>query len=170
MIKKIDNSIFISGSRSVERLESLNKEFINWCIYGWKTFLIGDADGVDLLAQKYLTEKKYHNVTIFTVNNTPRNNIGNFDVTYCKIPEWTFSKAVFGVKDEEMRKICSEWYVIWDWESKWSEVNIKDLLKKGKRVTIFIDWKNIQWPIEEPFSKRKLQEKMSIVWQTSLFE
>lgn len=169
MIKNTDNKIFISWSRSILKLDVLNEEFINSCIKDDIHILVWDADWVDYLIQKYLKEKKYLNVSVFTVNRTPRNNVGNFEVIYCKIPEWTFSKAVFGVKDEEMRKVCDEGYVIWDWESKWSESNIKDLLKKGKKVTIFIAWNNIQWSPEEPFSKKKVTEKISLDVQISLF-
>lgn len=169
MTKKIDNNIFISGSRAINQLSSLNEDFIENCILEDKKILIWDADGVDFLVQEYLFKKKYSNVTVFTVNKKPRNNVWNFEVNYCDIPEWTFSKEVFGIKDEEMRKICNEWYVIWDWQSKGSENNIKDLLKKGKQVTIFIDWKNIHWSSEEPFSKRKFHERINSIWQTSLF-
>lgn len=169
MTKKIDNIIFISGSRAINQLNSLNEDFIENCILKDKKILIWDADGVDFLVQEYLFKKKYTNVTVFTVNKKPRNNVWNFEVNYCDIPEWTFPKDVFRIKDEEMRKICNEGYVIWDWESKGSENNIKDLLKKGKQVTIFIDWKNIYWSSEEPFSKRKFYERTNSIWQTSLF-
>lgn len=162
-------TIFFSGSRGIKNLTPENLIYINECINNNFRIIIWDADWADTLIQKYLTEKKYSNVSIFTINKIARNNIGNSEVIYCKIPDWTFSKAVFSVKDEEMRKICSEGYVIWDWESKWTENNIKNLLKKGKKVTISIAGENIQWPNEEPFSKGKIQEKILQVNQSSLF-
>ena len=78
MTKKIDNIIFISGSRAINQLNSLNEDFIENCILKDKKILIWDADGVDFLVQEYLFKKKYTNVTVFTVNKKPRNNVWNF--------------------------------------------------------------------------------------------
>lgn len=170
MTKETDNIIFISWSRSINKLDPLDEEFINKCINKNIKIIIWDADWIDYLAQKYLFNKWYSNVNIYTVNKTPRNNVGNFHTILCDIPYWTFSKAVFGIKDEEMRKICNDGYVIWDWESKGAENNIKNLLKKGKIVTISIHGISLIWSPQEVFSKQKLKEKISLEKQSSIFD
>jgi hypothetical protein len=41
-------------------------------------FVVGDANGVDALTQKYLTGKT-KNVTVYHLKDTPKNNYGNFN-------------------------------------------------------------------------------------------
>ena len=40
--------------------------------------LVGDANGVDSLIQKYLCDKNYSNVTVYHVRSHIRNNIGHW--------------------------------------------------------------------------------------------
>lgn len=77
---------FISGHLDLteQEFEKYYVEKINFAISNECSFVIGDAKGADLLAQKYLTNCISNNltfhdkVTIYHMFKKPRNNFGNF--------------------------------------------------------------------------------------------
>jgi hypothetical protein len=71
--------VFISGSIAINKLSKLAIQKIDNIIKRKFTVLVGDAKGVDLQVQKYLSENKYNNVIIYFVGNNTRNNVGNWE-------------------------------------------------------------------------------------------
>ena len=103
-------------------------------------FVIGDAEGVDSLIQQFLHSNKYRDVTIYTSNNSPRNNKCNWDVRH--VEWWTNRYDFYRNKDQEMVNICDLWFMIWDWKSGGTKNN-KKMLKIQKKDVLILNLKNI---------------------------
>ena len=70
--------VFISGSISIKTLPQIAKDKLNKIMTQNLSIIIGDANGVDALVQRYLSDVGYKNVLIYHVGNSVRNNIGNW--------------------------------------------------------------------------------------------
>lgn len=68
--------VMISGSRSVNELPSPTLDSLNKIIDLKFDIVVGDCSGVDKLIQEYLYNHNYQNVTVYHINNKPRNNVG----------------------------------------------------------------------------------------------
>ena len=84
--------VFISGSSKLKKLSSAMKECLDKYMKQNVSFIIGDAYGADALAQKYLKDNNYEDVTIYTSTETPRYkncSYYKFAVTACStIAHW----------------------------------------------------------------------------------
>ena len=69
-------TVFISGSRSINNLPFQALESINAIIAQGFTVLVGDCFGVDTLVQDYLADRDYQNVIVCHIGDHPRNNRG----------------------------------------------------------------------------------------------
>ena len=69
--------VFVSGSMSIKKLDNLAIQSLNKIISKNIQVLVGDANGVDKLVQEYLSNKRYYNVIIYTIFDTPRNYLNN---------------------------------------------------------------------------------------------
>ena len=70
-------SVFISGSISIKKLPNIVCESFDKIIAQNIHIYLGDADGVDILAQNYFASKNYTNITICTIKEYPRNIASN---------------------------------------------------------------------------------------------
>ena len=66
-------NVFLSGSRSLNQLNERVIETLDFFMKDNAHFLVGGADGADALFQKYLANKNYTNVTVYTIYPQPRN-------------------------------------------------------------------------------------------------
>lgn len=89
--------------------------------------VVGDCSGVDKLIQEYLFNNNYQNVTIYHINNKPRNNVGFKTI---KVKGRSYS-----AKDIAMSEIADYGLAIWDGKSKGTKANI-DRIKKTKVITV----------------------------------
>lgn len=119
--------VMISGSRSVGELPSPALDSLNKIMDLGFDVVVGDCSGVDKLIQEYLYNHKYQNVTVYHINNKPRNNIGFQTV---KVKGRSYS-----AKDIAMSEIADYGLVIWDGKSKGTKANI-DRIKKTKVITV----------------------------------
>ena len=71
-------NVLISGSRSIKALPDDAIESIDKIIPLGFHIILGDADGIDNLVQRYLVYRKYRKVTVyyasFSGSGKPRNN------------------------------------------------------------------------------------------------
>ena len=130
--------IFISGSISIKKIdiEILNK--LDSIINKKYKILLGDANGVDLLIQRYLYNRKYNNVIIYSTDY-PRNNVGKWNIIEIESNEKYGTRAYYTTKDISLTKDCDYGFVIWDEKSKGSLNNIKRLKKFNKKVLIYLN-------------------------------
>ena len=130
---------FISGSRSIDQLDPMVKTKIESILDQNHKIIIGDANGVDSLVQKFLFEKKIEKVTIYHSGKNPRNNIGNWnthEVDTCHPPG---SRAFFTAKDNKMVEAASYGLMIWDTKSLGTLNNVINLLACNIHSIVFIN-------------------------------
>lgn len=128
--------IFIGGSISIKHLDQPVKEALNTLLANGSEILVGDAYGVDSLIQKYCLDKGYKNVTIYTCNYQPRNNLGNFKIKHISA-KGVFGREFYTQKDISMSNDCDFAFMIWDGYSKGTLNNINRLSELGKKVDVY---------------------------------
>lgn len=128
--------IFIGGSISIKQLDSVAKDKLNKLIKENAEILVGDAYGVDSLIQKYCFDKGYKNVTIYTCNYQPRNNLGNFNTKHITA-KGVFGRDFYAQKDIAMSHDCDYAFMIWDGYSKGTLNNINRLSELNKTIDIY---------------------------------
>ena len=138
----MNKKVFISGSISIKRLPKEALKSIDKIISKKFEILVGDARGVDSLVQEYCDSRGYHNVTVYSIYDIPRNKISDkfkfkkigMDKSVRRKRESERQQA----KDQAMTRDCDYCLVIWNGKSKGSYANILRAkeLKKGLKVVI----------------------------------
>ncbi|MDR0384134.1 MAG: hypothetical protein LBH47_02305 [Christensenellaceae bacterium] len=132
--------VFIGGSIKINSLDEMVEEKLESYIENGDTILIGDAGGADSAVQKYLFEKGYRNVVVYSSDLSVRSNIGNWNVN--KITGLTGGKHgrnLHAVKDIALAFDCDLGFMIWNGQSKGTMNNITNLIDKNKDVIIFLN-------------------------------
>ena len=138
----MNKKVFISGSISIKRLPKEALKSIDKIISKKFEILVGDARGVDSLVQEYCDSRGYHNVTVYSIYDIPRNKISDkFRFEKVEVSESVRKKREperQREKDKAMTRDCDYCLVIWNGKSKGSYSNILRAkeLKKGLKVVI----------------------------------
>lgn len=129
--------IFISGSRSINKLPQQVKSKLDNMIKSKHEILVGDAIGVDKLVRDYFQEKQYPNVSVYYTGQ-PRTQIP---------PQWNQIKIkpqnnisgrdYFTLKDIQMTEDCDIAFAIHDGKSKGTQANIDRATSIGKTTVVF---------------------------------
>ena len=132
-------SVFISGSISIKKLPNIVCESFDKIIAQNIHIYLGDADGVDILAQNYFASKNYTNITICTIKEYPRNIASNtFKIKQIKYDSSIKSERERQTfKDEFMTGASDYSFVIWDGKSKGSFANIKRAIENNKKLKVY---------------------------------
>lgn len=151
--------VFIGGSRKISRLSQAVTNRIDNILVNNFTVLVGDADGVDVLVQKYLFAKNYSQVIVFCTGNFCRNNIGHWETR--NVPTVVRSKGFqfYTIKDLAMAKEATHGFMIWDGKSKGTLNNILNLLQMDKKTLVFFA------PTQAFYSVRIVDELLSLLDQ-----
>jgi hypothetical protein len=132
-------SVFISGSIAIKELSSEVINSFDKIVSQNIHVYVGDADGIDTLAQNYFASKSYTNVTVCTIKEHPRNLASNHfniqQVNYDKNLKSHREQQTF--KDEFMTTHADYSFVIWDGKSKGSFTNIKRAFEQEKKLKIY---------------------------------
>jgi len=132
--------VFVSGSISITFLTNAVQERLENMIRNNLTVIIGDAGGVDSAVQKFLSERHYPNVIVYSVGSHVRANYGQWPIHHvddCGLQ----GRAKFTLKDVEMAKDANFGMMVWDGKSKGTLANIQEMQKLGKRFCVAIDGK-----------------------------
>lgn len=135
--KDIIMKVFIGGSRKISRLNKEIKIRIDNLIKSNSIILIGDANGVDKSIQAYLQLKNYPNVYIYCVNNTCRNNLGDWEVRNIRYDSFKKDYKYYSSKDIKMANETDFGFMIWDGESKGTLNNMINLIRQNKKVLLY---------------------------------
>ncbi len=154
--------VFISGSRSISRLNTIIKKEIDCLIEFEYRILIGDANGVDKKIQEYLSEINYIHVLVYHVGDTPRNNIGNWKMKQIHTTEKPGTREYFTEKDIEMSYDCDYSFVVWDEKSKGSLSNIKRILQLNKKTRLHLNKSKIIYTINNISDMSKIGIDLSV--------
>ena len=130
-------NIFIGGSKSMGKLNPKAEKVLDRIIRNNHHILIGDCYGTDLAVQRFLSERGYKNVTVYTACTSARNNAGGWDER--KIATEKTGFAAHRQKDIAMIKDCDFGIMIFDSKSKGTLANIKDLKTLSKKVVVFYE-------------------------------
>ncbi len=147
--------VFISGSRTIHKLDENIQNELNIYIEKGYSILVGDADGIDSLIQDYFKNKNYFNITVYYAYAKPRYiaiNSNEIDADSGEKMAFKLKKIDTGTqipalkqtkKDEAMTQDSELSLIIWDGESKGSKNNIDRAIKLNKNYKIYLNNKNI---------------------------
>lgn len=130
--------IFIGGPLKLKALKAEVIKKLNNIIKKEYEVLIGDAGGMDKAIQTYLSNKNYKNVIVYSINNAPRNNIGNWKVFSVETESRTKNRDYFTLKDIKMAENADIGFMIWNKKSEGTLNNMVNLLMLNKKVCLFL--------------------------------
>ena len=133
--------IMIFGSRSINFLTDEVRALLFAHMYRGDHILIGDCIGADYSVQKFLFERNYPFVTVYTSGNMPRhiaNEHWSVKAAKAKSEDYESESEYFRVKDMMMLSDCDEAIAIWNGESRASKNNIDTLIALNKSNIVFI--------------------------------
>ncbi len=129
--------VFISGSIDINKLDDLVINSLDKIISQNIQVLVGDANGVDTLVQKYLARQNYFNVIVYTIFEKPRNLLSNnFKIERIDVENF-FGRKAQEKKDEAMTKNSDYSFVIWNGKSKGSFNNILRAIENNKKLKVY---------------------------------
>lgn len=129
-------SVFIGGSRSVSRINSIIAEKLDELVRRGCTIFIGDANGADKAVQRYLADKGYRDAVVYCTNEC-RNNIGDWQVRPVAAPGAKTGFAYYAAKDTAMAQDAKCGVMLWDGKSKGTLNNIQNLVRAGKKTLVY---------------------------------
>lgn len=153
--------IFISGSMRIKNVHSLVLKRIDNIIFSNFHIFIGDAIGVDASIQKILNEKNYRNVTVFYAGDSPRHNIGDWQVRGVETKHKKNTRLYFTAKDLVMAKKCDYGLMVWDSKSTGTLSNVYEILTQNKRSLIFVNKLKKFYTVSDSSSFERLISVMS---------
>ena len=126
--------IFVSGSINIKQLPQLAIEKLDSIIEKNFAVLVGDANGVDSLIQKYMKEKSYRNVFVYYAGDKIRNNLDNWQTV--NVSSSLKGRALYTQKDIKMAEDADYGMMIWDGNSRGTKANIEKMTSFGKHFYV----------------------------------
>ena len=133
--------VFIGGSRRISRLSDAVRGRLARVAEKGIPVLIGDASGAAKAVQRYLQERAYERVEVFSSDPSPRNNIGGWPVRVVRPTHTRRDFDYYATKDRAMAAEATVGLMLWDGESRGTLLNVLRLLGQHKPVVVFIDSK-----------------------------
>lgn len=143
-------TVFLSGSRKISRLNDIIRNRIKNMVDKDFQIFVGDANGADKAMQRFLADIGYQNVTVFCAGNTCRNNVGDWSTQKIEVSSKLKGRDFYTQKDKEMAAIADYGFVLWDGKSAGSINNVFELLKREKKVVVYLSQKKKFKKISEP--------------------
>jgi len=129
--------VLFSGSMSIKKLGELVIKSLEKIINKNIQVLVGDANGVDKLVQRYFYNQNYFNVIVYTIFDNPRNLLStNFQVKKIDMKNLSGRRAQ-EKKDEAMTMDSDYSFVIWDGKSKGSFYNMLRAIENDKKLKVY---------------------------------
>ncbi len=136
------NTVFLSGSQGITHLNGQVRSRLDALLQKSAHILIGDANGVDRSIQMYLAGKGYRQVTVYCSGSQFRNNVGSWKTKRISVPSHLRGRDFYTRKDKAMAEDADRGFVIWDGSSAGSIENVLELLKRGKKATVYLEPKD----------------------------
>ena len=135
--------VFVGGSRAVSRLNSRVKERLDNIMKQNFMVLVGDANGADKAVQRYLADRHYGNVLVYSMD-VCRNNVGDWSTRKHTAESSTMrDRRYYGVKDLAMAGDANCGFMLWDGRSKGTLTNVINLLNAEKKVLLYLSPKKL---------------------------
>jgi hypothetical protein len=100
--------------------------------------VVGDANGADKAMQAYLHDVGYSHVTVYCSGGRCRNNVGSWPVQEVQVPANVQGREFYTLKDKAMAAEAEFGFVLWDGRSAGAIENVLELLKRNKKVLLFL--------------------------------
>ena len=154
--------VFFSGSISTKALPQRIMASIDSIYHdGGYEVLVGDASGFDFLLQQYCEQIGFNNVTVYCINQIPRNYIKHFKhITVAVSDSVRGERKRQTFKDEKMTLDSGISFVIWDEKSTGSYNNILRALRNNRKTRVY------STKVDQPI-KNVTKENISNIYQNS---
>jgi len=129
--------IVLGGSRNLNQVPDVVAQRLDAWMESGEDFLIGDASGIDSALQRYLKDKHYQSVIVYTAADAVRHNLANWRTQVVETGLKSKSAARHTIKDRKMTELANAGLMLWDQESIGTLANILDLARHGKNVTVY---------------------------------
>lgn len=133
--------VFVSGSSKLKVLTSNMKYFLKKYMDKGASFIVGDCCGGDELAQNYLKEHNYEDVTVYCSTKTPRANRCRYDrfISLWNKAQGKTGEEFYQVKDKAMCEACDVALAFWNGTSYGVKCNIERCISLGKDIEVCMD-------------------------------
>lgn len=130
--------VFIGGSRQVTRLDAEVRGRLDRIVAKALPVLIGDANGADKVVQRYLQERGFEKVEVFTADASPRNNLGRWPVRVITPAHARKDFEYYATKDRAMAAEATVGLMLWDGQSRGTLMNVLRLAARDKPVVVYV--------------------------------
>ena len=130
--------VFIAGPRAVKTLSESVIDVLFRIKENQLTVLLGDANGVDCLVQRYFADEQYPNVHVYASNGRARNNIGGWVVHNVNVLSNVKGFEFYAQKDIQMAQDADNGFMIWNGKSKGTLNNIINLTSQNKKTKVYL--------------------------------
>ena len=126
--------MFLGGSKSVSKLTTAIMDQLDRYFSDDRyEFIVGDCHGVDTLFQQVLFEADIKRVTVYTSEDEPRVNTGNWPVIKVEAPDKGRNPYLHhAAKDQKMAEDAGSAFMLWDGRSNGTAANIAGMILADK--------------------------------------
>jgi adenine-specific DNA-methyltransferase len=130
--------VFLGGSRRIRFLDPDVKRRLDRIVEKRLFVIIGDANGADKIVQSYLHAKNYDLVEVFCAGDSCRNNIGGWPTRMISAPGNRKDFSFYATKDCAMADEASFGFMLLDWQSVGTLMNVRRLVRRSKKVVAYL--------------------------------
>ena len=130
--------VFIGGSRHITRLDAEVERRLDRIVEKGLPVVIGDANGADKAVQRYLRDRQFESVEVFSVDESPRNNVGGWPVRVIRAGHARRDFDYYATKDRAMAAAATVGLMLWDGQSRGTLMNVLRLSKGKKPVVVYV--------------------------------
>ena len=130
--------VFIGGSRHITRLEVEVRRRLDRIVEKGLPVVIGDANGADKTVQRYLSDRQYQRVEVFSAAEPPRNNLGEWPVRVIRPGHARRDFDYYATKDRAMAVAATVGLMLWDGQSRGTLMNVLRLADRKKPVVVYV--------------------------------
>ncbi len=152
-------TVFLSGSRKISQLDETVKSRLSTIVKKEFHIIVGDANGADKAFQTYLAGMDYADVTVFFSGSECRNNMGQWNVKHVSVDTNLKRRDFYTQKDKAMAGEADYGLVLWDGESPGTISNVIEMLKRSKRVVVYLSPEKQFYAVAHLEDANKLLEK-----------
>jgi hypothetical protein len=130
--------VFIGGSRHVTRLDAEVRRRLDRIVEKGLPVVIGDANGADKAVQRYLSDRQFEMVEVFSADESPRNNVGGWPVRVIRPAHARRDFDYYATKDRAMAAAATVGLMLWDGQSHGTLMNVLRLSNRNKPVVVYV--------------------------------
>jgi hypothetical protein len=130
--------VFVGGSRAITRLDAEVKSRLDRIVAKRLAVVIGDASGADKAVQRFLAERQFEKVEVFSTDESPRNNLGSWPVRVVRPGHSRKDFDYYATKDRAMAAEATVGLMLWDGQSRGTLMNVVRLVGHAKPAVVYV--------------------------------